>query len=68
MIAAPARASGLNVIVSNRSVETDDAYISHLAVGLGVGQIKIGAPCRGERTAKYNELLRISERVRAYGA
>ena len=54
-------------MVSHRSGETDDAYISHFAVGLGCGQIKIGAPCRGERVAKYNELIRISERVTKYG-
>lgn len=57
---------GWNVMVSHRSGETDDSFISHLAVGLGTGQIKIGAPCRGERVAKYNELLRISEQVSAY--
>lgn len=51
--------AGWTVQVSHRSGETDDAFISHLAVGLGTGQIKIGAPCRGERVAKYNELLRI---------
>lgn len=61
-----ARSAGWNVMVSHRSGETDDAYMSHLAVGLGTGQIKIGAPCRGERTAKYNELLRISETVKRY--
>ena len=63
-----ARSAGWNVMVSHRSGETDDAYISHLAVGLGSGQAKIGAPCRGERTAKYNELLRISEDVKRYAA
>ena len=49
------------VIVSHRSGETEDPYIAHLAVGIGAHQIKTGAPCRGERTAKYNELLRIEE-------
>jgi len=53
--------SGWNVIVSHRSGETEDSTISHLAVALGCGQIKTGAPARGERTAKYNELLRIEE-------
>ncbi|MCS7104587.1 MAG: phosphopyruvate hydratase [Thermofilaceae archaeon] len=53
--------SGWNVIVSHRSGETEDTTISHLAVALGCGQIKTGAPARGERTAKYNELLRIEE-------
>ena len=48
-------------MVSHRSGETNDASIAHLAVGAGVGQIKAGAPSRGERVAKYNELLRIEE-------
>jgi len=50
-----------NVIVSHRSGETEDITISHIAVALNAGQIKTGAPARGERTAKYNELLRIEE-------
>jgi enolase len=64
--AAKAKAAGWKVMVSHRSGETDDAYIAHLAVGLGCGQIKIGAPARGERVAKYNELLRIAEHVHEY--
>lgn len=48
-------------MVSHRSGETEDTFIAHLAVGLGCGQIKTGAPCRSERLAKYNELLRIEE-------
>ncbi len=52
---------GWQVMVSHRSGETEDAYNSHLAAALSCGQIKIGAPCRGERTAKFNELLRIEE-------
>jgi enolase len=48
-------------VVSHRSGETDDSTISHLAVGLNTGQIKTGAPARGERVAKYNELLRIED-------
>lgn len=52
---------GWNSIVSHRSGETADAFIAHLAVATGAGQIKAGAPCRGERVAKYNELLRIEE-------
>lgn len=56
-----------NVMVSHRSGETEDPFIADLAVALGTGQIKLGAPCRGERTAKYNRLLRISERVKRYG-
>jgi enolase (EC 4.2.1.11) len=52
---------GYRTVISHRSGETEDVTIAHLAVGLGIGQIKTGAPCRGERTAKYNELLRIEE-------
>jgi enolase len=48
-----------NVVVSHRSGETDDTYIADLAVALQTGQIKTGAPARGERTAKYNRLLKI---------
>ncbi len=53
--------NGWNNVLSHRSGETEDVTISHIAVGTGCGQIKTGAPSRGERTAKYNELLRISE-------
>ena len=49
------------VMVSHRSGETEDPYIADLAVGLGTRQIKLGAPCRSDRTAKYNQLLRIEE-------
>nr|GEX45340.1 cytosolic enolase 3 [Tanacetum cinerariifolium] len=49
------------VIISQRSGETDDSFIADLSVGLATGQIKAGAPCRGERLAKYNQLLRIEE-------
>lgn len=49
------------VMVSHRSGETEDPFIADLAVGLGNGQIKLGAPCRSDRTAKYNQLLRIEE-------
>jgi enolase len=48
-------------MMSHRSGETEDATIADLAVATGVGQIKAGAPNRGERTAKYNQLLRIEE-------
>jgi enolase len=51
--------SGWGVMTSHRSGETEDSYIADLAVGLCTGQIKTGAPCRGERTAKYNQLLLI---------
>ncbi|MGB9695027.1 MAG: phosphopyruvate hydratase [Caldisericaceae bacterium] len=55
--------AGFNSVVSHRSGETADAFISHLVVGLGTGQIKSGAPCRVERLEKYNELLRIEEEL-----
>jgi len=57
---------GLRVIVSHRSGETEDTTISDLAVALNCGQIKTGAPARGERTAKYNRLLRIEEELGDY--
>ncbi|MGB9719078.1 MAG: phosphopyruvate hydratase [Candidatus Anstonellales archaeon] len=53
----------MNVVVSHRSGETEDTFISHFVVGKEYGMIKSGAPARGERTAKYNELLRIEELV-----
>lgn len=56
-------AAGWNNVLSHRSGETEDVTISHIAVGTGCGQIKTGAPSRGERTAKYNELLRIEEEL-----
>jgi enolase len=62
--------AGWSVMVSHRSGETEDTFIADLVVGLGTGQIKSGAPCRGERTAKYNQLLRIEEELgdaAAYG-
>merc|ERR1740123_247962 len=63
-------AEGWGVMVSHRSGETEDTFIADLAVGLGSGQIKTGAPCRPERVAKYNQLLRIEESLgrRAYYA
>ncbi|MGQ9708035.1 MAG: phosphopyruvate hydratase [bacterium] len=53
--------NGYRAIVSHRSGETDDHFIADLAVAVNCGQIKTGAPCRGERTAKYNRLIRIEE-------
>lgn len=50
-------------VVSHRSGETEDVTIAHIAVGTGCGQLKTGAPSRGERTAKYNELTRIAEKI-----
>jgi len=55
--------NGWGVMTSHRSGETEDTYIADLAVGLCTGQIKTGAPCRGERTAKYNQLLRIEQEL-----
>ncbi|MFP4553290.1 MAG: phosphopyruvate hydratase [Actinomycetota bacterium] len=58
-----AERAGFTRMVSHRSGETEDTFISHLAVATNAGQIKTGAPARGERTAKYNQLLRIEERL-----
>jgi enolase len=57
------RANGWGVMVSHRSGETEDTFIADLVVGLACGQIKTGAPCRSERLAKYNQLLRIEEEL-----
>merc|ERR1739845_273915 len=57
------QAAGWGVMVSHRSGETEDTFIADLVVGLGTGQIKTGAPCRSERLAKYNQLLRIEEEL-----
>merc|ERR1719237_120328 len=57
--------SGWGVMCSHRSGETEDTTIADLAVGLTTGQIKTGAPCRSDRLAKYNQLLRIEERLGA---
>ena len=58
---ATARSAGYTTVLSHRSGETEDTFIADLAVALNLGQIKTGAPSRGERTAKYNQLLRIEE-------
>ncbi|MDR0887651.1 MAG: phosphopyruvate hydratase [Candidatus Methanoplasma sp.] len=55
--------AGYNVVVSHRSGESEDTTIADLSVGWGTGEIKTGAPARGERTAKYNRLLRIEEEL-----
>ena len=55
--------SGWGVMCSHRSGETEDTTIADIAVGLCTGQIKTGAPCRSERLAKYNQLLRIEEEL-----
>merc|ERR1719215_2466375 len=59
--ATMSQAAGWGVMVSHRSGETEDSFIADLVVGLRTGQIKTGAPCRSERLAKYNQLLRIEE-------
>jgi enolase len=58
---ATADSAGYARVVSHRSGETEDSFIAHLAVATNAGQIKTGAPARAERTAKYNQLLRIEE-------
>lgn len=58
-----AQSAGWGVMVSHRSGETEDTFIADLVVGLRTGQIKTGAPCRSERLAKYNQLLRIEEEL-----
>lgn len=58
------RKAGWGVMVSHRSGETEDCFIADLVVGLGTGQIKTGAPCRSDRLAKYNQLLRIEENLK----
>ena len=58
-----AQSAGWGVMVSHRSGETEDSFIADLVVGLRTGQIKTGAPCRSERLAKYNQLMRIEEEL-----
>jgi enolase len=58
-----AHANGYTAVMSHRSGETEDATIADLAVALGTGQIKTGAPARSDRVAKYNQLLRIEEQL-----
>jgi enolase len=60
-----ARIAGYGTVISHRSGETSDDFIADLAVGTAAGQIKTGAPARGERVAKYNQLLRIEEELGA---
>lgn len=56
-----AQCAGFRTVISHRSGETEDAFIADLAVAVGAGQIKTGAPCRSDRNAKYNQLLRIAD-------
>ncbi len=58
-----AKENGYGTIISHRSGETEDTFIADLAVAVNAGQIKTGAPCRSERTAKYNRLIRIEEQI-----
>jgi enolase len=58
-----ARAASYGTVVSHRSGETADDFIADFTVATGAGQLKTGAPCRGERVAKYNQLLRIEEEL-----
>ena len=58
-----AQKNGFNTIISHRSGETEDSFIADFAVALNAGQIKSGAPCRSDRNAKYNQLLRIEEKL-----
>ena len=58
-----ARSNNMNYIISHRSGETEDTFISDLSVAMGGGQIKTGSVCRSDRTAKYNRLLRIEEQI-----
>jgi enolase len=58
-----AHQAGWTTVISHRSGETEDTFIADLAVALNTGQIKTGAPCRSERTVKYNRLLRIEEEL-----
>lgn len=57
------RRRGYRTIISHRSGDTEDTPIADLAVAVNAGQIKTGAPCRAERTAKYNQLMRIEEEL-----
>ena len=59
-----AQKNGYATIISHRSGETDDSFIADLAVAVNAGQIKTGAPCRGERVAKYNRLLQIEKELK----
>lgn len=56
-----AQKAGYTTVISHRSGESEDTFLADLAVAVNAGQIKTGAPCRGERTAKYNRLLAIED-------
>jgi enolase len=59
-----ARKHNYRCVISHRSGETEDTFIADLAVATSAGQIKSGAPCRSERTAKYNQLIRIEQEIK----
>ena len=63
-----AKRAGFGTIISHRSGETEDSIIADIAVAVNAGQIKTGAPCRSDRVAKYNQLLRIEEELGAAAA
>ncbi|MCR4276876.1 MAG: phosphopyruvate hydratase, partial [Candidatus Roizmanbacteria bacterium] len=58
-----AHKAGMTAVVSHRSAETEDAFMADFVIAMGTGQIKTGAPARGERTAKYNQLMRIEREL-----
>ena len=58
-----AQKNGYKTVISHRSGETEDTFIADLSVAVNAGQIKTGAPCRSDRNAKYNQLLRIEEEL-----
>ena len=58
-----AKKAGYGTVISHRSGETEDSIIADIAVAVNAGQIKTGAPCRSDRVAKYNQLLRIEETI-----
>ena len=60
-----AKQAGYTTVISHRSGETEDSIIADIAVAVNSGQIKTGAPCRSDRVAKYNQLLRIEENLYA---
>lgn len=62
-----AKRNGYHAVISHRSGETEDTTIADIAVAMNTGQIKTGAPCRSDRVAKYNRLLRIEEELKGYG-
>ena len=58
-----AQNEGWGVIASHRAGDSEDTFVCDLAVGIGAGQVKLGAPARGERTSKHNQIIRIEEEL-----